>query len=318
MEKEPCLHINPLFQLLVAPLSEKDRLQRESQSIESGKSPPIYVWRNTLLIDYEIHAFCRLRGLPLNMVEMPFQYAEEALVWICRSQLRRTDIPEAMEKYLIGKRYQAEKDMRARHIAELRKAVRERGAEELWQVMAINEASATDICKHIGQDYHVSCGTVRKYRIYAATLDQLYAFEPAFMQQILQGEIHISHENLVEISKKKAPEIRKIIEFFLSAARDNPTYSQYQAIQEQAKRKPIPRPAPMGSIKEMPVYDPDAEIVSLALTIPSWFGSIERTMKSTDYAEISERARSQLLCQLQQLVCAAERMLTILKEAPHG
>ena len=320
MEKEPCLHTNPLFQMLVAPLPEKERLQKESQSIESGKSPPLYVWRNAILIDYEIHAFCRLRGLPLNIVEMPFQYAEEATVWICRNQLQRTDIPEAMEKYLIGKRYQAEKDMGALRVAEARKAVREHGAEELWQVMAMNESSATEVCKRIGQEYHLSCGTVRKYRIYAAVLDQLYAFEPAFVQQILQGEIHISHESLVEISKKRTPEIRKIMNYFLDDDRDNPTYLKYRAVQELVKRKPLPlpRPVPTGSIKEMPAYDPDAEVVSLALTIPSWVGSIHRTRTNTDYSQISERARNQLLCQLHELVCAAERMLIILKEAPHG
>ena len=318
MEKELYLRINPKYRLLVAPLAEKDRQLQEYQSVARGASPLIYVWDNTILMDYEIYSFCRSRGIPLNISELKFQHSEEVIIWICKNQLQRTDLLEAMEKYLIGKQFQAEKVLGNLRVAEVRKDVKVRGVEELWQVMARNEASATGICERLSDDYHVSCGTVRKYRIYAAVLDQLFSLEPTFVQRILGGEIHISHENLVEISKKRPPEIRKIIEYFLDAHRANPTYSQYCAIQAMTKRKPPPCPAPIGSIKELPAFDPDAEVVSLALTIPSWVGSIQRVKKNIDYSQISERARDRLLCQLQELANAAEGMAIILKEAQHG
>ena len=111
MGKELHLRINPKFRLLVAPLAEKDRQLLENQSVARGASPPIYVWDNTILIDYEIYSFCRSQRIPLNISELRFQYSEEAIIWICKNQSQRTDLLEAREKYLVGKQFQAEKDV---------------------------------------------------------------------------------------------------------------------------------------------------------------------------------------------------------------
>lgn len=58
-----------------------------------------------------------------------------------------------------------------------------------------------------------------------------------------------------------------------------------------AKRRSPILPKPAVSVKDMPGYDPDAEIASLTLTIPSWRGSIQRVMDSTDFEAISDKAQ---------------------------
>jgi hypothetical protein len=69
-----------------------------------------------------------------------------------------------------------------------------------------------------------------------------------------------------------------------------------------------------GSVKDMPAYDPDAEIYSLALTIPSWVGSIDRVRSATHFDEISEAARCGLEAELDNLQTIVNSMISTLKE----
>ena len=64
----------------------------------------------------------------------------------------------------------------------------------------------------------------------------------------------------------------------------------------------------------MPVFDPDADITGLTLTIPSWTGSIHRIQAKTDLSIISSAARSALVRELHVLVDKACEMLQILEE----
>ena len=64
----------------------------------------------------------------------------------------------------------------------------------------------------------------------------------------------------------------------------------------------------------MPLYDPDAEISSLVLTIPSWISSIDRTRSSANLQGISSNARSKLDEELSRLKKTIDTMLFAIKE----
>ena len=68
------------------------------------------------------------------------------------------------------------------------------------------------------------------------------------------------------------------------------------------------------SIKDMPVFDPDAEINSLALTIPSWISSIDRTQSAAQFPLLTIKGKKQLEPQLYQLQKAIQIMLHALEE----
>ena len=68
------------------------------------------------------------------------------------------------------------------------------------------------------------------------------------------------------------------------------------------------------SIKDMPAFDPDADINGLALTIPSWSSSIDRVRKQTDLSIISTKARDRLIKQLHSLVDHVSDLLGAIKE----
>ena len=68
------------------------------------------------------------------------------------------------------------------------------------------------------------------------------------------------------------------------------------------------------SVKDMPAFDPDAEITGLTLTIPSWASSIDRTRSKADLSIVSDKARDRLAEALTELQGKVSDMLTALKE----
>lgn len=74
-----------------------------------------------------------------------------------------------------------------------------------------------------------------------------------------------------------------------------------------------PLSIPVGLVKEMPAYDPDAEISSLTFTIPSWISSINRACSAADLSDITDNARSKLEKELTELKETINNMLVAIK-----
>ena len=72
--------------------------------------------------------------------------------------------------------------------------------------------------------------------------------------------------------------------------------------------------AQIGAIKDMPEYDPDAEILSLALTIPSWVSSINRVLSSAKFSEISDSVRRKLTTALEELATVGSIIYSAIRE----
>ena len=64
-----------------------------------------------------------------------------------------------------------------------------------------------------------------------------------------------------------------------------------------------------------PAYDPDAEIASLSLTIPSWASNILRIKNSANMHETSPEARLRLKKALVRLKSTTDKLLYVLREA---
>ena len=65
----------------------------------------------------------------------------------------------------------------------------------------------------------------------------------------------------------------------------------------------------------MPKFDPDAELSSLSLTIPSWCSSIERVMNVTDFQRSSKEGKKRLKIQVSNLMTVIDKITKILEEA---
>lgn len=307
------LRINPDFSLLVAPLSEQKRKELVQRLECRDYTSSIRVWGSIVLVDQEAYLYCRSHDIPVNIIRLSIDSPEEAIAWICKNQYYRQDLSEEMRKYLIGKRYHAERALGAHEAAAIRQS--NHPATEMPATPQY-ESSATRTCERLGVEYHISYQTVRKYGIYAGIIEKIHTIEPALAKRILRGSAKISHENLVEMNTMSTGDIVRIAKYYLDDNNTKPSYSKIKAILSQSKLKPVQ--VATGSIKEMPEYDPDAEVASLALTVPSWVSSIHRTHRNSDFSKISVRAKDRLIYELDSLVFTVEGMLSLLKEDHYG
>ena len=86
-----------------------------------------------------------------------------------------------------------------------------------------------------------------------------------------------------------------------------------QEIQSAMQQAGVAENTPIPSVKDMPVFDPDAEITGLTLTIPSWTSSIERTKTKSDLSIVSNNARTKLTSALQDLQAKIQEMLVAIE-----
>ena len=169
----------------------------------------------------------------------------------------------------------------------------------------------------IADENHISHGTVQKYAIYARAMDVIQKKEPALFPKILSGQYKISHENVVDLSKMSAEEMKKLNAKIERNPAPFVNYKHTRCALDFCKAdSPLEVDAvdtPL-TVKDMPKFDPDAEINSLSLTIPSWRSSIERTKSSADLSLISGEARRKLIDSLTQLGETVLDMLGFIEE----
>ena len=108
-KKSQRLLIDPEFRDLIPALQESERKILEENLIKEGCRDPIAIWNGVILDGHNRYEICTRLGIPFEVRERHFDNREEAIIWICANQLGRRNISEETRRYLIGKRYEAEK-----------------------------------------------------------------------------------------------------------------------------------------------------------------------------------------------------------------
>ena len=289
------------FNNLIQPLSGLD-YHRLGMQIKSAGYAVIRTWDNILVSDLHIYKICREFNIPCDTEEKDFQNRNEAISFVCSEQLMRDDHTNEYIKYLIGKEY-------------------------LAMVKCSNSIKVPklSIAMRLGTRLNISPATVQKYGLYADSLDRVFAVQPDIVQDILMGLLRISHENTVELSRLPKEELSALSQIVnenqsmhLSYAdiRHEIRWKNYTA--STTKPKQVPDPGKSPGIRRIPQYDPDAQISSLALTIPSWISSIERAMNQTNFPETTHEARNRLNGQLASLNKALITILKAMEESHNG
>ena len=301
------LAIDPEFQKLIAPLSADEKALLQESLLNEGCREPICIWNNIIIDGHNRYEICTANHIPYTTKSFLFESRNDVIIWICANQLGRRNITEETRKYLIGKRYEAEKTIGIKNID---------GENQYSDDIVQNEQLITASTAHkLGNEYHLSHNTVLKYGSYAKALDKLSEATPKLTPRILSGNIKVSHENVVKLSQLSQKELTTLSE---QLSKQSNVFIRYSDTRNAMAKKPI-TPVPMSvmpiiSVKDMPLYDPDAEISSLKLTIPSWISTIKRVKSVTKKSEISESAKKQLTTALQQLNDCTIEMLSFLEE----
>ena len=154
--------------------------------------------------------------------------------------------------------------------------------------------------KRIAIENNISRGTVEKYAIYSRAVDAIAKKEPTIVPKILSGQYKIAHKNIVELAKLSPKEIRKVEE---NIQKMQEPFVQYNKIRDviASTVEGTQDEEPAASIKDMPAFDPDADINVLSLTIPSWSSSIQRVYTKSNLSIVSKKARKKLIKELYNL-----------------
>lgn len=296
----PKLKIDPEFRGLIRPLTTAEREQLEANLLADGCLDAIITWEGIIVDGHNRYEICTEHDIPFDIIEKEFDCRESVIAWICNHQLGRRNLSEATRKYLIGIQYDAEKISRGL-----------RNKMGVNQYGRLDPESETEIekSKHkrhltaerIARENNISPATVQKYSLYSKALDRLKRKVPEIFPKILSGEYKVSHENVVELAELSPQEIRIVMRNIEAKEEASNRYKVPRTALQELPRRKEPQKTMGATIKDMPAFDPDAELVGLALTIPSWVSSLDRLKQKTELDVVSSKAKLRLIRELATL-----------------
>ena len=294
-ENYPELYAEPSLQRLFQPLSDDDNeiLKLISQKPDLKN---VQIWNNVLISDYNIYKICIDHSIRCELQKVTFRNIYKAGTYICTEQLKRQDLTPEFQKYLVGQKFLFE--------------------EKRSKAGKQKRYNKNNLASAIGSYHHLSYGTVLKYSLYAAAVNYIYDTSDSLAVWILSGKIRVSHENILELSHLRPEELKNVAR---AITEEKISHLTFVDIRMAVKGKYTHKKAPVSrrereekkelenrnnaTIRQMPVYDPDADVNSLCMTITSWVSSIERVNRSADFTSITTKALYELV-----------RKLTILEE----
>lgn len=299
------LQIDEKFKQLIPPLTQKERTLLEENLNRDGCREPLCVWKNIIIDGHNRYEICTRLQIPFFVQYMDFNSKEEVIAWICANQLGRRNISEETKRYLIGKRYDVEKIIGNRNPFGKNQYKDNHKNSACSNSLPI-KTTIQNTAEKLGEEYHLSPKTIRKYAAYARSIDTLSRKEPEFISDVLNGNVKISQYNIKKMSKQSLKAINTVKH---KLNNNDEAFVPYSIV-----RKVIPKRNEVVSVKDMPAYDPDAEISSLTLTIPSWISSINRALSIANFAKASNKAKIKLQNELKNLEYTINAMLLAVEE----
>lgn len=312
----PDLIIDPEFRSLIRPLTAKEREQLERNLLKDGCRDAIVVWNDIIVDGHNRYEICTAHGIPFHTTEMDFDCRESAIAWICANQLGRRNLNEATKKFLIGIQYDAEKVSRC---LRNKQGINQYGRldPEVEADPGRSKHRRHVTAERIAKDNNVSPATVQKYSIYSKAMAKLKEKAPDFAAKILSGVYKISHDNIVALADLSPEEIDKVMRGIEASNEASRQYKSSRAVLQQVSLGKEPEQEMGTTVKDMPTYDPDAELKGLTLTIPSWVSSLERLQRIVVLDEASSGARLQLIQALNTLDKEANQLSQLLGGGPN-
>lgn len=272
------LKVSEDFRRLVQPISG-EKLSCLEKEILRKSSAKVFVFNGIIVDGYEEYEIAVKLGIPIETITIPADNRNEAVIWICRTQLKRSDLTLMMRKYLIGRRSLAEQAIQNNDLHEIPGKTR-------------SDNIITPIRMKIANEYNYCYRAVGAYEACAKTIDMLFSIERELAIQLLCEKRHILQKDLISFAKLS----EKQLKYRMKNLFDKKNLSET-----------------MPTIKSTPKYDPDAELSSLSLTVPSWINMIERVRKNVT-PQITERAADEIFEKLNALKEAAENLVEHIME----
>ncbi|MDO4978404.1 MAG: hypothetical protein Q4E53_14235 [Eubacteriales bacterium] len=292
---------NPEFQQIKQTISTNEYESMKLDILKNGCKQPITVWKSFLVDGYKRYEICKILEIECPIQSVRFRMKEEAIIWICKNELQKENLPDGYRKYYVGTLFHSVKTLYEKLYPsqnQFTPAYEKR--PHLDHPLVHTSYSGAVVAKETGY----SLSTIYKYSVYADNIDQIRQKSSDMAILILTDQLQASHNTISALTDLSPSELFRLKMYIIShrlsklTTTDIKTSSQKSKISNKSFKKIEPE------IKQMPAYDPDSEISSLTLTIPSWISSINRTLNSAPYNNVSEEARNKLFIKLKDLKAA--------------
>lgn len=204
------LKIDPEFSAQILPLSFEELQQLEMNMIRDGKlTDPIIVWNKTILDGHNRYNILRKHSfIEYEIKEMEFSSRQEALIWICNHQLGRRNLTPERRKYLIRKRYEAEKQIsqnRGNQYTSTKKDATDQNDP------CQNKSGSHITRQRIANETGTSEGYVQRAEKYMNGVEAADEAAPGAREEILNGKIKAADRELCAIAKAPKEQRSEIV-----------------------------------------------------------------------------------------------------------
>lgn len=206
------LKINPEFERLIPPLSDDEVELLEKNIMSEGEIfTPIFTW-NGYIIDghHRFHILSEHPDIKYRVMEKEFPNKYAAISWICNNQLGRRNLTEKNKTYLIGKRYEAEKNANGASDGFRGNQYVNLVGDTKYHVP--NEDNCRKTRKKIANECGKSEAYVQKADLFAKGVDAAEEVLPGIKGEILSGQIKKPAYEIANIAKAPPEERRELTE----------------------------------------------------------------------------------------------------------
>ena len=211
------LIIDPEFRDKIPPLTEDEFTLLEENILSDGAVfSPLIVWDGTILDGHNRYEIIQKHlELTYAVHKVSFANRYEAISWICKHQLGRRNLTPQQKKYLIGQRYEAEKQADAFH-GNQHTLSDESGADKKCPHQNSRHVTQSRIAK----ETNTSASYVREAGTFAKGVDAAEEALPGIKQEILTGTIKPTASAVAAVAKAD-PEERLRLAADLKKSKDD-------------------------------------------------------------------------------------------------
>ena len=288
------LVIDPEFRDKIPPLTEDEFTLLEENILSDGAVfSPLIVWDGTILDGHNRYEIIQKHPeLTYAVHKLSFANRYEALSWICKNQLGRRNLTPQQKKYLIGQRYEAEKQADAFH-GNQHTASDESGADKKCPHQNSRHVTQSRIAK----ETNTSASYVREAGTFAKGVDAAEEALPGIKQEILTGTIKPTASAVAAVAKAD-PEERLRLAADLKKSKDDkgkktrpayhkapPTTSRKAEMQRIAEISAEMERDKAPSTEENVLCSLDGEIVSFMELFDRIFQEYPRLLSDSHYRQ---------------------------------
>ena len=222
------LTIDPEFANKIPPLREEELEQLEENILADGVViNPLIVWDGVIVDGHNRYRILQKHPeIQFTTYEKQFPDRYAAIAWICKNQLGRRNLTPQQFKYLVGQRYEAEKQSKGIEFQGNQYTSQDRSG--LGQNDPDQKSHGTR--SRIAKETQTSDSYVRRAAHFAKGVDAADETEPGIKQEILSGSIKPTEKAVAAIAKAP-PEERPALVQQLRQAKET----------EKQEEKPKPR-----------------------------------------------------------------------------